>query len=100
MNNTIYIDDDFKDLIPRFLEKKLEDLIAVEKHLSNKDLKEVRHIIHKLKGASGGYGFKEVFEICKRIESYCEVEDFIQIKNSIEAIRTELTESQIVYIQY
>jgi HPt (histidine-containing phosphotransfer) domain-containing protein len=64
----------------RTLPDKLNQLKELrEKHLSD----ELRQIAHKLKGSGQSFGFPEISEICKRLESAAELEDWAQIASAI-----------------
>jgi HPt (histidine-containing phosphotransfer) domain-containing protein len=64
----VYVDPDFMDLIPFFLESRHREIVIIRECIANSDLKEAKRLGHGMKGAGGGYGFQEISRIGKSIE--------------------------------
>ncbi len=64
----VYVDPDFADLIPSFLESRHKDIDMIRESLSASDMREVQRLGHGMKGAGAGYGFPEISRIGSVIE--------------------------------
>ena len=55
-------------IVPRFLERRREEIASLRRGLSAGDYGALRIIGHGLKGSGGGYGFTALSDIGARIE--------------------------------
>lgn len=65
---SVRVADELRDLIPRFLEHRREELAQLRAAIARSDFEEARRIGHILKGAGGGYGFDEITRLGAEIE--------------------------------
>lgn len=56
----VVISEELKDLVPRFLEIREEELGLLRDALASGDEKQVAFLGHRIKGSAGSYGFEEV----------------------------------------
>lgn len=92
----VYVDPDFEDLIPSFLESRKNDIEAIRRGLSSSDLKEVRRLGHGMKGAGAGYGFPEISRIGSVIEEAASSGDVPAIEVAIDALAEYLSVVEVV----
>lgn len=59
---------DLADLIHEFVKKLPEMIKNIEIAYADKQMDELRHEVHTLKGTGGNFGYAELFELAKRIE--------------------------------
>lgn len=65
---SVKVDDALRELIPRFMAHRHEELVRLTEALAAHDLEEARRIGHSLKGVGGGYGFEEITRLGAAIE--------------------------------
>lgn len=83
---TVNIDEDLRDLIPGFFERKHGDCNAILKALPIRDYDSIRKIAHRIKGEGGSYGFDTMTEIGRSIEQAIGARD----DHAVGALVTEL----------
>ena len=82
-NEIVYVDPDFEDLIPSFLESWEADIRAIRDGLSKSNMNEVRRLGHGMKGAGAGYGFPEISRLGSVIEEAASTGDAPRIEEAI-----------------
>jgi len=65
---TVIVDRELEDLIPGFMARRREDVIALRNSLASGDMEKIRIFGHSMKGTGGGYGFDEISTIGNEIE--------------------------------
>ena len=60
---------DLIELVRTFRADLSERLAAIEKRFAEQRLDELARLAHQLKGAAGGYGFRQITDIAGRLES-------------------------------
>jgi PAS domain S-box-containing protein len=75
-----YDDPDVAPLIRPFVERLAGQLAAMQKASGEHEHEELRRMAHKLKGAGGSYGFRQLTDACKDLEDAARARD-----NSAEA---------------
>lgn len=94
-NEVIYVDPDFEDLIPSFLESRESDIRAIRESLVNSDMKEIRRLGHGMKGAGAGYGFPEVTRLGTVIEEAAKRGDAESIEEAVETLAEYISAVEI-----
>jgi HPt (histidine-containing phosphotransfer) domain-containing protein len=64
----VYIDADFEDLVPEFIEDVRSDIESMTEALGSEDYETIRQLSHSIKGAGGSYGFAAISDIAKILE--------------------------------
>ena len=95
--NTVYVDEDLKELIPDFLENRSEDIKELKSAISTKDFEAIRKIGHTIKGVGGGYGFDYVTELGQKIEEAAKKSDEDLLNELILELENHLDNVEIVY---
>jgi len=91
------------DLIPEFIELLAEMLDELQAAIEQRDIKNIQHISHAIKGTAGMYGFVQISEIAALIEQasrdnqYARIPRlFTQINKSYLQIKTRLCSDIVV----
>jgi CheY-like chemotaxis protein len=93
----VRVDEELAPLLPRFLQRKRDDIVAIRDHLEQKDYETVRVLGHNIKGEGGGYGLDALTKIGSSIEEAARVKDSEQLQALVEAMATYLNEVEVVY---
>ncbi len=62
-------DPTFAPLVEMFIEELQERLAAIESAWREREIEQLAALTHQLKGAGGGYGFQEVTNVSRSLES-------------------------------
>jgi len=87
----VYVDPDFMDLIPFFLESRHKEIVIIRECIANSDLREAQRLGHGMKGAGGGYGFQEISSIGKSIEEAAKAGNTGEIEEALERLAEYLS---------
>ena len=68
-NNVVEIDPAIAELVPRFLNNRKNDAVKINELLAEGKFEEIRIIGHSMAGSAGGYGFPEIGEMGRAIET-------------------------------
>jgi HPt (histidine-containing phosphotransfer) domain-containing protein len=60
---------DLADLVPVFLRRRRQELLALRQALAKRDFDELLHLSHRMKGVGYWYGFPQVSILGTRIEA-------------------------------
>lgn len=94
----IEIDEDLKDLIPEFLDKRREELVNLRAFTHDLNFQKISELAHKIKGNSGGYGFFTMSDIGAKIENAAGRQDLSTINQLIAELETHFKQISIKYI--
>ncbi len=64
-----FINDEIRELIPSFFQNTWEEVQSLHNAIVNGDYDEIRRLGHSIKGASAGYGFEDLSEKGRFIET-------------------------------
>jgi len=64
----VTIDAELKELIPRFIQLRHEDIQAIKEALDEGDYETISRLGHTMKGSGISYGFDYISEIGKQME--------------------------------
>jgi CheY-like chemotaxis protein len=86
-----------QDLMPGYLQRKREDITALNNALEQLDYESIRVLGHSLKGSGGSYGFDNITEIGKQIEMAAKNQDPVAIREWINKLSQYLSCITIAY---
>ena len=92
----VYVDPDFLDLIPLFLESRRKEIATIKECIANNDLREAQRLGHGMKGAGGGYGFHEISVIGKSIEEAAKAGNTAEIEEALERLAEYLEVVEVI----
>lgn len=92
----VYVDPDFMDLIPFFLESRHKEIVTIRECIASADLKEAQRLGHGMKGAGGGYGFQEISSIGKSIEEAAKAGNTGEIEEALERLTEYLAVVEVL----
>ncbi|HTY55854.1 MAG TPA: PAS domain S-box protein [Candidatus Binataceae bacterium] len=93
----VEIDPDLAPLLPRFLQRKRDDILLLRDHLEQQDYETVRVLGHNIKGEGGGYGLDALTTIGGSIEEAAKIKDPEQLRSLVDALATYLNQVEVVY---
>jgi PAS domain S-box-containing protein len=86
-----------EDLIPEFLSNRKRDVEALAIAVSSGRLTDVQRIGHGMKGSGAGYGFPEITNIGKNLETAARASDLPGIRQQIAVLADYLDRVEVVY---
>lgn len=86
----VYVDPDYMDLVPGFLQSRRSEVGRIRDCLLNGDFKEAQRLGHGMKGAGAGYGFDEISSIGKRIEFAARDGDAAAVEDALVSLEDYL----------
>ena len=92
----VYVDPDFMDLIPSFLESRQKEIDIIRECIARSDMKEAHRLGHGMKGAGAGYGFPEISRIGKIIEEASKTGNTREIENALDLLGEYLSVIEVV----
>jgi len=92
-----YVDKDLEELVPDFFHNRHNDIQKIVAALDRNDFEVIRGIGHTLKGVGGGYGFDEITDFGREIETAAKAGNADDILYWINELYRYLTEVQIYY---
>jgi HPt (histidine-containing phosphotransfer) domain-containing protein len=93
----VKIDPDLAELIPGYLENRIQDILHILEALERADFETIRTLGHGMKGSGGGYGFAAITEIGKAIETAAKEGNAGAIREGVESLRSYLERVEVVY---
>jgi len=93
----ITISKTIEDLIPKYLDNRFKDVIAINNALSKKDFSLIISLGHKLKGSGSGYGFEAISELGKALEASAKEKNSKDIKAANNALSQYLKNIHITF---
>lgn len=94
----VKIDADLRDLVPGYLENRLNDISAFRDYLAKDDYYSLRRLAHRMKGSGGGYGFDEITAIGAAMEQAAMQESQEEIQRQIKLLEDFLDRVDVQYV--
>lgn len=66
---------DIADLLPDYLQGRVEELKVLKSFISNREFKKIEQIAHKVAGSAGSYGLGKLSEIAREMEASAKEEN-------------------------
>lgn len=92
----VYVDEEIKELIPGYLERKKQDVKAIFDALNKGDFDTLKVKGHTLKGSGGGYGFDELTAIGTAIEDAAKIANTDAIRTQAEKMLNYLNNVKVI----
>jgi PAS domain S-box-containing protein len=84
------------DLVPRYLEKRRNEVDILNAALKMRDFARIRQIAHGIKGSGAGYGLPELTNFGRRLEAAAMAGDESQLQDQLAALAKYLERIEIV----
>jgi len=86
ITSTLIEDSDYTEILEEFVRSLPERLAKITSVLNNEDWKELKFLIHSLKGTSGNLGYNELYDFTKDIEQKIINEDYTSVRSSTDKL--------------
>lgn len=94
----VEVDADLADLVPNFLANRQKDLQQITAALERVDNEALRIIGHNMKGVGGGYGFGDITEFGKHIETAASDGNHAAVRKLLDEYRHYLANVEVRYV--
>ena len=96
-----HVNIELKDLIPIFFENTWEDVRSLQDAMEKEDYREIKRLGHSIKGASAGYGFRDLSRKGLVIENAAaNFEDMVEISRLVQDLVSYIENVDVVYVSY
>ncbi len=95
----IRLDAEMQEIVPRYLQNRAADCVALRDHARAATFDEARRLGHNMKGNGGGYGFVEISRLGAQIEIAATNGDAAAMLTLAEELSAYLARVQPVYGQ-
>lgn len=95
---TVEIDRDLEEIIPNFLQNRVNDIAGLKIAVAACEFEHIRIVGHTLKGIGGGYGFDLISDVGLVLEQAAKASDCITINKAINDLETYLELVDIIYV--
>lgn len=95
---TVEVDASLADIVPRYLNRRGEDVAAIRRSLAECDLESARVLGHSMKGSGAGYGFDRVTELGALIESAAASGDGDAVRDAADRLESYLASVDVTYV--
>lgn len=94
----VYIDKEFEELIPIFLENQHKLMDSLDKAVIDEDFETLAFLGHRMAGTAENYGFSEIGKIARVIELIALKSTVEGVKEYCDEIKDYLEHMEIEYI--
>ena len=94
----VYVDADIEEMVPAFLERRHQDISAIQEALDHRDYDAVRILGHSMKGSGGGYGFDGITDLGACMELAAMDQNHEDLLKLVEQLSAYLRNVEIIYI--
>ncbi|MCX6128637.1 MAG: Hpt domain-containing protein [Proteobacteria bacterium] len=94
----VEVDKELRDVFPRFLKSREEEIAALDHALEKKDFDSIRNISHKVSGKVGGYGLVGFAELAKNLEDAASIRKYDLCRELVNRMRLYLKELQPKFV--
>jgi len=92
------VDRTLESLIPRFLNRRRDDVITIETLVSQGDFETIAGMGHSIKGSGGGYGFNPITEYGAEIEMAARASDGDATIAAAHKLRAYVDAVEVVFV--
>jgi len=96
-HTVVRVDPALATLVPRFMENRRLDLVALKGALADGDFNTIQSIGHAIKGTGGGYGFHAISALGKELEDCGKNQDGVGATQWVEALDGYLAQVEVLY---
>jgi HPt (histidine-containing phosphotransfer) domain-containing protein len=85
-NFVVYVDEDLKNLIPKFLAKQRIHVEKIKVALKDLNYSDLKTLGHQMKGSCGGYGFLDLGNLGAQIEKLAETQSTTDLSQKVNEL--------------
>ena len=93
----VQVDADLEDLIPGYLQNRLQDVDSILQAVDKQDFETIRVLGHTMTGTGGGYGFDAITEIGRGFEEAAKDRNAQAIRQGAAALLAYLQAVEVVF---
>lgn len=93
-----YIDSEYQELIPGFMENKRKEVDSIRSLCVQKDFGKLAFMGHRIKGSAENYGFRYIADFGRLLEFYAGAEDLGAIEGMLNSLVAYLDTVEIQYV--
>lgn len=67
----------------------------IKQAVDQQDWSELKHLMHKIKGSAGSYGFDSISQLASQVEAQLELEEFTEVKILTTAMLQKMTDTSV-----
>ncbi len=94
---SVTVDQDLRDLIPEFLDRRWDDLESLESALAAQEYDALKYLGHTVKGVGGGYGFPYISDWGKQLEQAATAKNTFEIRDLALKLADYLRRIEVSY---
>lgn len=100
MSKKIVVEVDLflKDIVPKFLSARREDMGTLSTLLANQSWAEIQSLAHKIKGNAGSYGLTELGKLGGELEAACKAQNVQLAPGLIEKMQEYVKNVEVVFV--
>jgi signal transduction histidine kinase/CheY-like chemotaxis protein len=88
---------DLADLVRGFVSKLPQQLEEIDRLFKQRDMAEFKIKVHTLKGTAGNFGYRDMFEVAKKIEFEIVTENYVAIQELLDSLSALLVRMQACF---
>jgi len=93
----VHVDAELAEILPRYLDNRRRDAVALEEAVAQGDFDRIRTLGHQFKGSGGAYGLDAITRMGAALESAAKARDLATIRKGTAEIREFLQCVHVVY---
>lgn len=94
----VICDPDFADIIPGYLERKVNDCRLIRQYIKDGNYVEIERLGHGFKGSGGSYGFLPITDIGRVIEHAAAMKDRLTLLDQVHLLEEYLATIEVRYV--
>jgi len=97
MTNDYMNDPEFQELIREYLDFMINSLPELKENIAHADYIKIRQYGHNLTGSGGGYGFDDLTELGRNINTAAHEEDLPLLRNLTKELERNITQKRVQF---
>lgn len=94
---TVRLNPMIESLVPRFLENRKRDVVALKGALADRDFETIQSLGHAMKGTGGAYGFEAISALGSEMEISGKAQDARSAGRWIKLLDKYLSKIKVLY---
>ena len=94
---TVRVDPLLETLVPRFLENRKRDVVALQGALADEDFDTIQSLGHAMKGTGGAYGFEAISALGSEMEIAGKCQDARSARRCVNLLDKYLGKVKVLY---